>query len=96
LHLHPDGTMQTSVVRVEQSCRSTASRLGIAPSDSTTRYFLPVLLLRFDTALINAGGVANLAPGVYSQFFPAQSSYEAVCVQSGTCGTRFRWRISAW
>jgi hypothetical protein len=64
-----------------------ASRLGMAPTPSTTVAGLPILLFRFDTALTNAGGTSNLTLGTYSPFFPAQGSYEAVCVQSGICGS---------
>lgn len=66
---------------------TTASQVGIAPVPSATVAGLPVLLLKFSTALTNDGGTSNLVLGTYTTFFPAQGSYEAVCVVNGVCGT---------
>ena len=64
----------------------TAFALNMAPFPSATLIGLPVLLLRFGTALTNAGGTSNLVLGTYTPFFPAQGSYEAVCVINDVCG----------
>jgi hypothetical protein len=66
---------------------SDATRLGMAPFPIGTVVGLPVFLIRFGTALTNAGGTASLTLGSYNPLFPAQGSYEAVCVQSGICGS---------
>jgi hypothetical protein len=65
----------------------TASQFGMAPFPSTTVSGLPVFLVKFSNALTNAGGTSNLVTGTYNPFFPAQGSYEAVCVVNGVCGT---------